>query len=317
MIRKQDLYKKRLLLYFSAVFIIFAAVLVVFIVGVNHMTGQEVWQSRANIVFIVIVAVISFVSFLAIALLSGHFWQDVSLLHEQIDQEKVKYKEMKHQMTNNIAHELRTPVSSIRGYLETLTTCPDIAPERKQAFIERAYVQTIRLSDLIRDIALITKIEEASDQLVKERLCLKTIVDEVISEFRETIETKEVYVENLLDNIHVNGNATLLYAIFRNLVENSLKYGGGNLVIHVECASIHDGKCHLVYYDTGKGVGQEHLSRIFERFYRVSEGRTRDDGGSGLGLSIVRNAIAFHNGDITASLRTAGGLQYNFTLSVK
>lgn len=274
-------------------------------------------QFRPNILFIIIVSVIFFVSFLVIALLSGYFGYGVSQLHDRIDQEKVKYNEMKHQMTNNIAHELRTPVSSIRGYLETLTTCPDIAPERKQAFIERAYVQTIRLSDLIRDIALITKIEEASDQLVKERMCLKTVVDEVITEFRETIDAKEVRVENLLDNIHVNGNATLLYAIFRNLIENSLKYGGGHLLIHVECLSIKDGKCHLVYYDTGKGVGQEHLPRIFERFYRVSEGRTRDDGGSGLGLSIVRNAIAFHNGDITASVRQSGGLQYDFTLSVK
>lgn len=272
---------------------------------------------RPDILFIIIVAAILFVSFLIIALLSGYFEHGVSKLHDQIDQEKVKYKEMKHQMTNNIAHELRTPVSSIRGYLETLVNCPDIAPERKQAFIERAYIQTIRLSDLIRDIALITKIEEASDQLAKERICLKDVVDEVIMEFRDMLDDKSVVVENLLDSIHINGNQTLLHAIFRNLVENSLKYGGGNLTIHVECLGLCGGKCSLVYYDTGKGVGEEHLPRIFERFYRVSEGRTRDDGGSGLGLSIVRNAIAFHGGDIAASIRPSGGIQYDFTLSVE
>lgn len=272
---------------------------------------------RPNVLFIVIVAVILLVSFLVIALLSGYFGHGVSKLHDQIDQEKVKYKEMKHQMTNNIAHELRTPVSSIRGYLETLVNCPDIAPDRKRAFIERAYVQAIRLSDLIRDIALITKIEEASDQLRKEPLCLKDVVEEVISEFREMIDRKSVNVENMLDNININGNQTLIYAVFRNLVENSLKYGGGNMTIHVECVGVSGGKCNLVYYDTGKGVGEEHLPRIFERFYRVSEGRTRDDGGSGLGLSIVRNAIAFHNGDIVASIRPSGGIRYDFTLSVQ
>lgn len=272
---------------------------------------------RPNALFIAISFVIFLVAILAIAILSGYFGHGVSQLHDMIDMEKEKYKEMKHQMTNNIAHELRTPVSSIRGYLETLTTCADIPPERQKAFIQRAYIQTIRLSDLIRDIALITKIEEASDQLVREDLCIRNIVDEIFAEFREEMERKNVVAENMLDNIHIYGNATLVYAIFRNLVENSLKYGGGNLTIHVECLGFSGGKCNLVYYDTGKGVGEQHLSRLFERFYRVSEGRTRDDGGSGLGLSIVRNAIAFHKGDISASIRPSGGLEYHFTLSVK
>lgn len=272
---------------------------------------------RPNILFIVISFIIFILAMAVITLLSGYFGHGVSRLHDMIDLEKEKYKEMKHQMTNNIAHELRTPVSSIRGYLETLTMCPDIAPERRKAFIERAYIQTIRLSDLIRDIALITKIEEASNQLVKEDICLKTTVDEVFAEFREEMEKKNVISRNMLDNIHIYGNQTLVYAIFRNLVENSLKYGGGNLTIHVECTGMAGGKCSILYYDTGVGLAKEHLSRIFERFYRVSEGRTRDDGGSGLGLSIVRNAVAYHNGEISVGIRQSGGLEYNFTLSVK
>ena len=119
----------------------------------------------------------------------------------------------------------------------------------------------------------------------------------------------------LSPDLEVSGNYTFLYAVFRNLVENSLKYGGEHITIHIECAGCADGRYYFKYYDTGKGVTREHLERIFERFYRVSEGRTRDDGGSGLGLSIVRNAIAFHGGDIIADRHHGGGLEYRFTLS--
>ena len=128
----------------------------------------------------------------AIAAVAGVIWivvhrnfgKSILDMTLRIDREKEKYREMKQQMSNNIAHELRTPVSSIRGYLETLTTCPDIDPARKQMFIERAYAQSIRLSDLIRDIALITKIEEASSQLVTEKINVRHITDELFEEFK-------------------------------------------------------------------------------------------------------------------------------------
>ena len=155
----------------------------------------------------------------------------------KIDREKAKYREMKQQMTNNIAHELRTPVSSIRGYLETLTTCPDIDPARKQIFIERAYAQSIRLSDLIRDIALITKIEEASSQLVKEKINVRGIMAEVLEEFKDKIADKGINIENMLPPyLETEANRTLVFAIFRNLVENSLKYAGDHITIHIECS---------------------------------------------------------------------------------
>ena len=232
--------------------------------------------------------------------------------------ETEKSKVMKQQMTNNIAHELRTPVSSVRGYLETLITCPGISEERKNMFIDRAYVQTLRLSDLIRDIAIITKIEEAPEQLKKEPVDLHNAVNEIFEEFRSALDAKGVRSENCIDKgLVIKGNASLLYAIFRNLVENSVKYAGDGVTIHVECYAKSEGFCHFTYYDTGHGVKEEHLSRIFERFYRVSEGRTRDDGGSGLGLSIVRNAVLFHGGEIRAVNRKEGGLEFIFSLKEK
>ena len=112
----------------------------------------------------------------------------------------------------------------------------------------------------------------------------------------------------------LTGNKTLVYTIIKNLVENSLKYAGNDITIHLECYSSIDKFCYLTYYDTGTGVPAEHLDQIFERFYRIEEGRTRDVGGSGLGLSIVKNAVKFHGGDIRVINRQWGGLQFFFSL---
>lgn len=223
--------------------------------------------------------------------------------------------QLKKQMTSNIAHELRTPVTSIRGYLETLIACPDMAPEKKQAFIEKAYNQTLRLSELISDMSLLSKMEDRSAKFSKEEIDLYDIADEVFGEFEDKIQAKGNIVENMLKpGTVLIANRTLVYTIIRNLVENSLKYAGDGVVLHLENYSSIEKFCYLTYYDTGSGVPQEHLEHIFERFYRIEEGRTRDVGGSGLGLSIVRNAVKFHGGDIQAINRQWGGLQFFFSL---
>ena len=238
-------------------------------------------------------------------------------LKVETDKTEKKSSLLKKQMTSNIAHELRTPVTSIRGYLETLLSCPDLPEDKRHAFIERAYNQTLRLSELISDMALISKIEEKSSTFQKAEIDLYDIANEVFEEFEERIVKGNVIVENTITQGSVlNANRTLVYSILRNLVENSLKYAGPDVVIHLESFYDLSARIHYItYYDTGAGVPEEHLERIFERFYRVSEGRTRDDGGSGLGLSIVRNAVAFHNGRIKVSNRLEGGLQFSFSLS--
>ena len=133
--------------------------------------------------------------------------------------------------------------------------------------------------------------------------------------YPEKIAAKGVNVENrIVSGTLIYGNRTLLYTILRNMVENSLKYAGDGITLHLEYTGFTDKYISLTYYDTGAGVADSHLERIFERFYRVSEGRTRDDGGSGLGLSIVKNAVAFHGGTIKAKNRPEGGLQFLFSL---
>ncbi len=220
----------------------------------------------------------------------------------------------KRRITGNLAHEIRTPVTSIRGYLETLVNNPNLPADKKELFTERAYLQSLRLSDMIRDISLITKIEEAPELLTKEYIGIRRITDEIADEFAGPIADQNITIENLIpEELSIKGNQSLIYAVFRNLVENSIRYGGEGITIHMSCTPV-EGGFRFEYYDNGKGVREEHLSNIFERFYRIPEENSHKAEGSGLGLSIVKNAVAFHGGTIHASAVKPHGLRFTFTL---
>ncbi len=225
-----------------------------------------------------------------------------------------KTRLLKQEMTNNIAHELRTPVTSLRGYLETLNN-QNLPEDKAHQFIDRAYLQTIRLSNLIEDVSLISKIEEAPSGFVKEKIDLAQLISEVRIDLTDKLEANHiVFHSSVRDHLSVVGNYTLLYSIFRNLVDNTISYAGQNVEIHIDSYMEDDDYLYFSYYDTGGGVPEEHLGRLFERFYRVNEGRTRDTGGSGLGLSIVKNAILLHNGNVQVKNHIGGGLEFLFTL---
>ena len=225
-----------------------------------------------------------------------------------------KLQNQKKRITGNLAHELRTPVTSIRGYLETLVDNPQMPDEKRDLFTERAYLQTLRLSELIRDISLITKMEEAPEMLVREYVGIRKLTDDIFEEFAGQIEDNGITVENMVsDNLSIKGNQSLLYALFRNLVENSIRYGGGNIAIHLECAE-YEGFAHFTYYDDGKGVSEDHIGRIFERFYRIPDENAHRAEGSGLGLSIVKNAVVFHGGTISVSHLSPQGLCFRFSI---
>lgn len=232
-------------------------------------------------------------------------------------EEKGRAKALKHEMTGNISHELKTPVSSVRGYLETIINNPDLDEDRKQLFIERSYLQTIRLSDLIRDISLITKMEEQPEQFKKDVVDVNQLVDLVFDEFSDDFKALDMSSENKVPkDLLVVGNYSLLYALFRNLVENSVRYAGKGSAVAVQC-NLKQKHVYFTYYDTGKGVANNELEKIFERFYRVQDEKSFKAEGSGLGLSIVRNAVDFHGGAIRASIHQGGGLQLDFDICTK
>lgn len=229
-----------------------------------------------------------------------------------------KNRLLKQEMTNNIAHELKTPVSSIRGYVETLLEQQSIDPAKQKFFLERAYTQVLRLSDLIRDVALITKTEEASDLFNKETINLRDTINEVVTDLESPLQNTRITVHNNVGNtVEIEGNHTLLYSIFRNLIDNTISYAGENISITIDSYAEDSEFYYFAYYDTGTGIDEAYLNRIFDRFFRISEGRSRKTGGSGLGLSIVKNAVLFHKGQISAKNRKDGGLEFIFSLRKK
>ena len=238
------------------------------------------------------------------------------IIHDITKQEKTR--QMKQEMTGNIAHELRTPVTSIGGYLETVLS-QSLSGEKERDFLSKAYNQTRVLSELIRDMSLINKIEEAPQSFQQEAVSIKDLLQSLHSDLEIPLKEKNISMEwNMPDNVIINGNRNLLYSIFRNLTDNAIRYAGNNIKIFINCYREDADFYHFSYSDTGIGIADEqHLNRLFERFYRINEGRTRDTGGSGLGLSIVKNAVLLHKGTIAAKNRAGGGLEFLFKLSKK
>lgn len=225
---------------------------------------------------------------------------------------------MKRQLTQNVAHELKTPVSSIQGYLETIISNPDLDEDKKQFFLKRCYSQSTRLSGLLRDISVLNRLEEASEMFDLTEINIPRLINEIQKECSKEMDEKHIKSELILPgNPTVYGNNSLLYSIFRNLYDNAIAYAGENIKITVNCYREDPSYYYFSFSDTGIGVSAEHINRLFERFYRVDKGRSRKVGGTGLGLSIVKNGVNFHKGQISVKNKPEGGLEFLFTLKKK
>ena len=225
---------------------------------------------------------------------------------------------MKRQLTQNVSHELKTPVSSIQGYLETILSNPDLSPDKRQFFLERCYSQSTRLTGLLRDISVLNRLDEASEMFDLTEVNITKLIAEIQKECSQDMEEKHITSEIILPgDPTVFGNNSLLYSIFRNLYDNAIAYAGENIKITVNCYKEDPEYYYFSFSDNGVGIPEEHINRIFERFYRVDKGRSRKIGGTGLGLSIVKNGVNFHKGQISAKSSPGKGVTFFFTLKKK
>ena len=245
-------------------------------------------------------------------------WQqtvkDRDIAHEarlREEQEKIRIKQ---QLTNNINHELKTPVASIQVCLETLLSGINLTEEKRQELIERCYTNNERLRRLLEDVSLITRMESGSQLIGKETVNINSIIDEISDELNIMPEEERLYLHaDFNEQVVINGNLSLIGSIFRNLTENAIAYSGGKNIF-ITLMENNEDSCLISFEDDGRGVEEDQLPRLFERFYRVDKGRSRRMGGTGLGLAIVKHAVQFHGGNVSVTNRAEGGLRFEFSL---
>ncbi len=235
--------------------------------------------------------------------------------HSAAKRQKSDKIRLKRQLTNNINHELKTPICSILGYQEMILGNEDLDIATIRSFVKKSYDQAERLRRLMMDLSTITRIEEAAVMIERESVNLTNMVEELIDDILPQADNNNIEVVNKVthSNYIINGNSMLVYSIFRNLVDNAIAYSGGRRVT-IALTGEDSSHYHFSICDNGIGVEDKHLPHLFERFYRVDKGRSRKAGGTGLGLSIVKNAVLFHNGTIKAQRAKSGGLEFVFSL---
>ncbi len=244
----------------------------------------------------------------------GEIAERIIKIYKRLQQTKEEQHVLKRQLTQNIAHELKTPVASIQGYLETILENPNINEATKEQFLQRCYAQSQRLTSLLADISTLNRLDDAPDMVNRETVDISQMVGNIIKETAlQMSERKMTFCNRMPDGITVKGNHSLLYSVFRNLTDNAIAYAGEGTTITLTAIN-DDDTWHFIFSDNGIGVAHEHLPRIFDRFYRVDKGRSRKMGGTGLGLAIVKNAVLLHGGTIKACNNITGGLRFDFTL---
>ena len=251
----------------------------------------------------------------------GEIAERIIKMYKRLQTTRREQDVLKRQLTQNIAHELKTPVASIQGYLETILENPNINDATREQFLQRSYAQSQRLTSLLQDISTLNRMDDAPEMMSEENVNISDIVSNIQKETALQLQQKEMkFCNRLQPNIVVRGSTSLLYSVFRNLTDNAIAYAGVGTTITIDAELSSDElfddhrKWHFTFSDNGVGVPSEHLSRIFERFYRVDKGRSRKMGGTGLGLAIVKNAVLLHGGTISAHNNEEGGLRFEFTL---
>lgn len=233
----------------------------------------------------------------------------------KFDRSEREKQRIKRQLTENAAHELKTPAATIEGYLETLTTNPDLSTEKQQEFLQRCYHQSRRMSSLLADMSTLTRLDEAHitrpSTLIDVTTVLRQIEEETAQQFHDCGMQLRL---NIPSTMPLQGDEAMIDSLFRNIFSNTLAYAANATYFEVQAK--YTGKHYLFYFiDNGVGVPPEHLPHIFERFYRVDKSRSRRLGGTGLGLAIAKNIAIQYGGSITAHTTPGGGLTINVALA--
>lgn len=225
-----------------------------------------------------------------------------------------KLEQIRTDFVSNVTHELKTPLTSIRGFVETLRSGAINDSEVADKFLDIIDIEAERLYILINDILQLSEIETKQKDTNIGRYKLKHIVEDVVSILQVTADKKSISLEYEVDgDMNINANRDRIKQMLINLIDNAIKYNLENGSVLIK-AWKSEGRNVILVKDTGIGIAQQHLSRIFERFYRVDKGRSRSMGGTGLGLSIVKHIVNLYSGDIKVESEPGKGTEFTIQL---
>ncbi len=221
-----------------------------------------------------------------------------------------KLEHLRTEFVSNVTHELKTPITSIRGFVETLKNGAINKPDVSVRFLDIIDIEAERLHELINDILSLSEIESKLSDADLENISLSPIIEEVFGVMQNIANDKNILLKNnIAEKIFIKANRNRMKQLVLNLVDNAVKYNVRNGTVTVDAHKV-AGKVIISVKDTGIGIPAEHQPRIFERFYRVDKGRSRDMGGTGLGLSIVKHIINLYNGDIKVNSKVGTGTEF-------
>lgn len=263
-------------------------------------------------------------------ILSGEEMEDVEVYDElipfikaiqiqkmEIENYILKLKEAeksRRDFTANVSHELKTPLTSINGFAEMLST-GQINIEDTVKFANIIHKEGTRLLDLIDSIIHLSHIEDEIENKTMEITNISDIAKEVVSQLEIRAKNRGLSLNLAAGNIFIHGNKRMIKDLLYNLIDNAIKYNKPNGKIDVLLEEI-DGLCIIRVKDTGIGISQEEQDKIFERFYMVDKSRSKKVGGSGLGLSIVKHIVKYHNGKISLTSKINEGTEVEIKLPI-
>lgn len=221
---------------------------------------------------------------------------------------------VKRQTANNLNHEIKTPIGVIKGYIDTILSDPEMPDELRTNFLRKAQEHTDRITQLLKDVSSITRLEEGGSQVEVTDFDFHDLVYNISNDLEVSdLAGALKFIWDIPFDTYVRGNYTLLNNAIINLVRNAAKYSGGTQ-ISLQVVGEDEKFYTFRFADDGKGVGEQHIPHLFERFYRVDEGRARKSGGTGLGLPIVKSTFEALGGAIIVRNATPHGLEFIFTL---
>jgi two-component system phosphate regulon sensor histidine kinase PhoR len=226
-----------------------------------------------------------------------------------------RVEQIRREFIANVSHELRTPLTSIKGFVETLLDGALEDPESSRRFLTIVATETDRMVNLVQDLLELSRLEGTDRAWHLVPLDLGGLARETADSYREIAQEADLSLHVEIGDYlpPIQGDATLLRQVIANLLDNAIKYTepGGHVWLTLSGS---DEALHLSVRDTGVGIPTKHLSRIFERFYRVDKGRCRKMGGTGLGLAIVKHIVEKHHGKITVESEYGDGTCFTVTL---